>query len=72
MRHSERARFVNPAPERFKRFDGKTTFHCFMKNSKFPSRLSLGLGRFTGAANGNPLQYSSLGNLMDRRIWQAI
>ena len=29
-----------------------------------------GLGRFTGG-NGNPLQYSCLGNPMDRRPWWA-
>ena len=40
MRHPERARFVNPAPDSFKHFGGKTAFHCFKKNSKFPSRLS--------------------------------
>ena len=27
-----------------------------------------GLGRFPGEGNGNPLQYSCLGNYMDRRI----
>ena len=26
-----------------------------------------GLGRFPGKGNGNPVQYSCLGNLMDRR-----
>ena len=31
-----------------------------------------GLGRSPGEGNGNPLQYSSLGNLMDRGAWQAI
>ena len=30
-----------------------------------------GLGRFPGEGNGNPLQYSCLGNLMDRGAWQA-
>ena len=28
--------------------------------------LSLGLGRFHGGGHGNPLQYSCLGNLMDK------
>ena len=28
-------------------------------------------GRFTGGGNGNPLQYSCLGNPMDRGAWQA-
>ena len=31
-----------------------------------------GLGRSPGEGNGNPLQYSCLGNSMDREAWQAI
>ena len=31
-----------------------------------------GLGRFPGGGHGNPLQYSCLENLMDRRSWWAI
>ena len=30
------------------------------------------LGRSPGEGNGNPLQYSCLGNPMDRGAWQAI
>ena len=30
-----------------------------------------GLGRFPGEGNGNALQYSCLGNSMDRGAWQA-
>ena len=30
-----------------------------------------GLGRFPGEGNGNPLEYSCLGNPMDRGAWQA-
>ena len=30
-----------------------------------------GLGRAPGRGNGKPLQYSCLGNLLDRRGWQA-
>ena len=30
-----------------------------------------GLGRFPGGGNGEPLQYSDLGNPMDRGAWQA-
>ena len=30
-----------------------------------------GSGRSPGDGNGNPLQYSSLGNLMDRGTWWA-
>ena len=29
-------------------------------------------GRSPGVGNSNPLQYSRLGNPMDRRVWQAI
>ena len=32
----------------------------------------LGSGRSPGGGNGNPLQYSCLGNSMDRRAWWAI
>jgi len=31
-----------------------------------------GLGRSPGEGNGNPLQYSSLGNPMGRGAWWAI
>ena len=31
-----------------------------------------GLGRSPGGRNGNPLQYSCLGNPMDRGAWWAI
>ena len=31
-----------------------------------------GLGRSPGKGNGNPLQYSGLGNPADRGAWQAI
>ena len=31
-----------------------------------------GLGIFPGEGNGNPLQYSCLGNPMDRGVWWVI
>ena len=31
-----------------------------------------GLGRFTGEGNGKPLQYSCLGDPIDRGVWQGI
>ena len=36
------------------------------------SGLIPGLGRFPGERNGNPLQYSCLGNPMDRGAWWAL
>ena len=33
--------------------------------------LITGLGRFPGGGNGNPFQYSYLGNSMGRGSWQA-
>ena len=33
--------------------------------------LTPGSGRSPGGGNGNPLQYSCLGNPMDRGAWQA-
>ena len=33
--------------------------------------LILGSGRSPEEGNGNPLQYSCLGNPMDRGVWQA-
>ena len=32
----------------------------------------LGLGRSSGEGNDNPLQYSWLGNPMDRGAWRAV
>ena len=31
-----------------------------------------GLGRAPGEGNDNPLQYSCLGNPMDRGVWRAV
>ena len=39
-------------------------------NAKHPGLIP-GLGRFPGEINGNPLQYSCLGNPMDREAWWA-
>ena len=36
------------------------------------SGLITGLGRSPREGNGNPLQYSGLGNPLDRGVWQAI
>ena len=59
--------------------------HCVMAPMDFPSGSASkefacnagdldsipGLGRFSGEGNGNPLQYSCLGNPIDRGAWQA-
>ena len=59
--------------------------YCLLLNMGFPSGLAIknppcnagdlgsipGSGRSTGEGNGNPLQYSCLGNLKDRGAWQA-
>ena len=37
-------------------------------NAEDPGSI-LGLGRSSGEGNGNPLQYSCLGNPMDRGAW---
>ena len=34
--------------------------------------LIIGSGRSPGVGNGNPLQYSCLGNPMERGTWQAV
>ena len=46
--------------------DGKAST-CNANSGSFP-----GSGRSPGEGNGNPLQYSSLENPMDRGAWQAI
>ena len=35
------------------------------------TQLIPGVERFPGVGNGNPLQYSCLGNAMDRKAWRA-
>ena len=40
-------------------------------NAGYPGSIP-GSGRSPGEGNGNPLQYSHLGNPMDRGTWQAI
>ena len=44
-----------------------------LANSRDTEDMSLipGLGRSPGGGDGNPLQYSSLGNPMDKGAWQA-
>ena len=44
-----------------------------LANSRDTEDMSLipGFGRSPGGGDGNPLQYSSLGNPMDKGAWQA-
>ena len=43
-----------------------------LKNQPGDTGLIPGLGRCPGEGNSNPLQYSYLGNPMDRGTWWAI
>ena len=47
---------------------------CGKESSPSARHMSsiLGLGRSPGEGNGNPLQYSCLGNSMDRGAWQNV
>ena len=61
-------------------------YDCFLKETGLPrwlggknSPANAGdegsisvLGKSPGEGNGNPLQYSCLGNPMDRGVWQAV
>ena len=40
-----------------------------MQETSRDTGLILGSGRSSGAGNGNPLQYSCLGNPIDRGAW---
>ena len=54
-------------------FPGGAVIKNLPANAGDTSNLDLisGSGRFPGEGNGNPLQYSCLGNPMDRGGWQA-
>ena len=41
-----------------------------IKNLPEIQEMIPGSGKSPGEGNGNPLQYSSLGNPMDRGVWQ--
>ena len=43
-----------------------------IKRLKFNRTLNSFNLKVTGEENGNPLQYTCLGNLMDRGAWQAV
>ena len=42
-----------------------------VKSEAAQSGIEIGLGRSPGEGNGNPLQYSGLGNPMNRGAWRA-
>ena len=51
-------------------FPGSSVVKNLPANSGDPGSIP-GLGRSPGEGNGNPLQYSCLGNPMDRGAWWA-
>ena len=51
-------------------FPGGSVVKNTLANAGYVSSTS-GSGRSPGEGNGNPLQYSCLGNLMDREAWLA-
>ena len=51
-------------------FPGSSVAEESTCNAEDPGLIP-GLGRSLGEGNGNPLQYSCLGNPMDRGVWQA-
>ena len=53
-----------------KGFPGGSDGKALACNAGYPG-LILGSGRSPGEGNGNSLQYSCLGNSMDRRAWWA-
>ena len=55
-------------------FPGVTVVKNLPANAEDARNIGLipGLGRSSGEGNGTPVQYSCLGNYMDREAWQAI
>ena len=51
-------------------FSGVSEVKASARNVGDPGLIP-GLGRSPGDGNGNPLQYSCLGNPMDRGAWRA-
>ena len=51
-------------------FPGDSVVKHLPANAEDTGSIS-GLGKSPGEGNGNPLQYSCLGNPMDGRAWQA-
>ena len=53
-------------------FPGGSTVNNLSVNARDVSSVHVGsISRSPGEGNGNPLQYSCLGNPMDRGVWQA-
>ena len=78
--HGQR-HLVGFSPRGHEELDATEHTHCtsIIKRSplvvqivkNLPQVQSLGPGRSAGEENGNPLQYSCLGNPVDRGAWQA-
>ena len=51
-------------------FPGGSEVKAYARNAGDPGSIP-GLGRSPGEGNGNPLQYSCLGNLMNGGAWWA-
>ena len=60
----------NPLCEFHNGFPGRSVVEDLPANAVDEGSIS-GLGRAPGDGNGNPLQYSCLGNPMDRGAWRA-
>ena len=60
----------NPLCEFHNGFPGRSVVEDLPANAVDAGSIS-GLGRAPGDGNGNPLQYSCLGNPMDRGAWRA-
>ena len=64
--------FLNTSSQKhLKGFPGGSEGKESADNAGDPDSIP-GLGRSPGEGNGNPLQYSSLKNSMERGAWQAI
>ena len=53
-------------------FPGGSVVKNLLANAGDAGDVGLILGRYPGVGNGNPLQYSCLGNPMTRGAWGAI
>ena len=66
----KRNRNIFPDYLEFGRYTGGSDGKKFAGSAGDPDLIP-GSGRYPGGGNGSPLQYSCLGNPMDRGAWQA-